>query len=166
VNWFNDEPPALILKRARPSFPFPTPGQSDVPVPSWLTFEVWEQAKNVFALPPVSENYPQNDGQIFTLNEDNYAVLPIFLSDEDFCNFSAEWNAGEGNKGVLQSLPCIAFGFNDGPVFRIPAVHHQLLVHWLIERSSDSNVKEANLLDWETKKRTSWVRRKSNKIFL
>jgi hypothetical protein len=154
-NWFQDPQPALIPDRALPRFPFPSSsdaGGANVDIPTWLTREVWQEADKIFGLPAVSQNYPQKDRKkILRLKDDDSSQIPLFLRKEDLVYFSAEWCVDEDRKKKTQiaSFPCVVFSVKKETAFRIPAVHHQLFVLWLLAKSEKSSFKVAEKLEWE-----------------
>jgi hypothetical protein len=178
VNWFEDRPPRVIFDRDLPRFLLPNLTQledSKMSLPDWLTTDVWKQAENVFALPPVSKNYPEdNVEKVFQIDPKDFSGIPVFLEKEHLSSFSTDWNSqpviSEGReervKKSIDSLPCIVFSFNGGPSFRIPAAHHQLFAMWFVERGCAIDFKDVDLLDWETKKNNNSVSFIENSVFL
>lgn len=163
MNWFEDTPPQITLERELPRFPFPTAKEIEeakIRLPSWFTMDVWRDAANIFALPPVSPNYPDNNKErVYHVNRKDFQGIPLILPDEKVCSFSAEYSARGIQDGKekrikrrFESVPCVVFSFDNGPRFRIPAAHHQLFVLWLLERGREFDMKDTVFLDWETVK--------------
>ena len=169
ANWFGKEPPALVIGRELPSFPLPTPddiskGRQIMP-PRWLTPEVWEASQNFLTLPPVSKNYPQNDGveKVFQLTSETDSTMRVVLKNRQLVNFSAEYRVSDdGTKKKIASLPCILISVDDGLQFRIPAAHHQLFALWLMQCADVDGFERRRKLNWETPvdSRCKKVRRK------
>jgi hypothetical protein len=166
-NWFGKEPPALVIGRALPRFPLPTAedvSKGHIKLPKWLTPEVWQASQKFFALPPVSKNYPHNDGvdKIFKLTSRKDSTMRVVLKSHDLSNFSTEYRVSDKATEKIASLPCVLFSVDNGLVFRIPAAQHQLFALWLMESGHEDGFERRRKLEWETPvdSRIKKVRRK------
>jgi hypothetical protein len=107
-------------------------------------------AREVFWLPCVSADYPHTGptgtAGVLHLDGDSWDVqVPLLPILETLSRFSTP----PGDPHPVTEMPCLLLSFDDGPIYRLPAVMHCMYVGWFWSRFRFT-VPEANvLMRWE-----------------